>query len=56
MGTLKYDEEASRRLLAVYTTPDIVAQREIFARALSPRVGERVLDIDLGVIPDWAGR
>lgn len=48
MGTLEYDDDASRRLLAVYTTPDVVAQREVFARAVSPRVGERVLDIGSG--------
>jgi len=48
MGILEYDEEASRRLLAIYTTPDVVAQREMFARALSPRPGERVLDIGSG--------
>jgi ubiquinone/menaquinone biosynthesis C-methylase UbiE len=48
MGTLEYDEEASRRLLAVYTTPDVAAQREAFARALSPRAGERILDIGSG--------
>lgn len=48
MGSLEYDEEASRRLLAVYTTPDVAAQREAFARALSPRSGERVLDLGSG--------
>lgn len=41
MGVLAYDEEATRRLLAVYTTPDVVAQREAFLRAVGPRVTER---------------
>ena len=30
MAILEYDEEASKQILAVYTTPDIVAQRNDF--------------------------
>lgn len=48
MTALHYDEDATRRLLAAYVTPDVVAQREQFLRALSPRVGERVLDVGSG--------
>ncbi len=48
MGTLEYDAEASRRLLAIYTTPDVIAQREAFSLALSPRPGEKILDIGSG--------
>jgi len=48
MTELRYDEEATKRLLAVYVTPDVVAQREQFLRALAPRAGERVLDVGSG--------
>lgn len=48
MIELRYDEEATKRLLAAYVTPDMVAQREQFLRALSPRLGERVLDVGSG--------
>lgn len=48
MATLAYDEEATRRLLAVYTTPDVVAQRDAFVRILAPQVGERILDVGSG--------
>jgi hypothetical protein len=34
MTELRYDEEATKRLLAVYVTPDVVSQREQFLRAL----------------------
>lgn len=45
---LEYDEEASRRLEAIYTTPDVVAQRREVLRALELRPDERVLDIGSG--------
>lgn len=48
MTALAYDEEATRRLLAVYTTPDVVAQREAFVRLLAPQPGERVVDVGSG--------
>jgi ubiquinone/menaquinone biosynthesis C-methylase UbiE len=48
MTELQFDEEASRRLLAVYVTPDMVAQRGEFLRALHPTPGERVLDVGSG--------
>lgn len=48
MVTLQYDAEATRRLLAVYRTPDVAAQREAFAAALELRPGERVLDLGAG--------
>jgi arsenite methyltransferase len=48
MTELRYDEEATKRLLAVYVMPDVVAQREQFLRALAPRAGERVLDVGSG--------
>jgi len=45
---LQFDEEASRRLEAIYVTPDVVAQRQEVLRALELRPGERVLDIGSG--------
>ena len=48
MTELLYDEAATKRLLAVYVTPDVVTQREQFVRALNPRKGEHVLDVGSG--------
>jgi ubiquinone/menaquinone biosynthesis C-methylase UbiE len=48
MTELRYDEAATKRLLAVYVTPDVNIQREQFVRALNPRTGERVLDVGSG--------
>jgi len=45
---LQFDQEAARRLEAVYTTPDVVAQRQETLRVLALRTGERVLDIGSG--------
>jgi ubiquinone/menaquinone biosynthesis C-methylase UbiE len=41
-------EEASRRTERIYSSPDIVAQRETTLRWLALAVGERVLDIGCG--------
>ena len=48
MSTLQFDAEATKRLLALYVTPDVVAQREQFLRTLAPRTGEKVLDVGAG--------
>jgi ubiquinone/menaquinone biosynthesis C-methylase UbiE len=48
MTDLRFDEEATKGLLALYVTPDVVAQRAQFLCALEPRTGERVLDIGSG--------
>lgn len=48
MTELRYDEEATKRLLAVYVTPDVVAQRQRFLRALNPKLGETLLDVGSG--------
>ena len=43
-----FDEAASRRLEAVYHTPDMVGQRREVLRALDPQPGEAVLDVGSG--------
>lgn len=45
---LEFDEEASRRLEAVYLTPDVVEQRRAVRETLALQPGERVLDIGSG--------
>lgn len=45
---LEFDEQASRRVEAVYRTPDVVEQRQVIRTALALRPGERVLDIGCG--------
>ena len=48
MAILDYNEEASKRLLAVYTTPDVEAQRQEFVNEISLEPGENVLDVGSG--------
>ena len=48
MAILAYNEEASQRLLAVYTTPDVDAQRQEFLNAIALDAGEKVLDVGSG--------
>ena len=48
MAVLEYNEEASRRLLAVYTTPDVEAQRQEFINEIKLQPGEKVLDVGSG--------
>jgi arsenite methyltransferase len=45
---LQFDAEASRRVEATYTTPDVVEQRQAVLGALGLRPGERVIDIGTG--------
>lgn len=46
--TLQFEDEASRRIETIYSTPDVVAQRQAVREALAVRPGERVLDIGAG--------
>ena len=48
MGELRYDQEASKQLLAMYITQDVIAQRRQFLAALNPKEGERILDVGSG--------
>jgi arsenite methyltransferase len=45
---LRFDEEATKGLLALYVTPDVAAQRAQFVLTLQPQAGERVLDVGSG--------
>lgn len=44
----QFDDAASRRLEAIYLTPDVVMQRERVLALLAPQPGERLLDIGCG--------
>jgi SAM-dependent methyltransferase len=45
---LEFDEETARRLVTVYTTPDVIEQRRATREILSLQPGERVLDVGSG--------
>ncbi len=45
---MQFDDELSRRIEKIYSTPDVVAQRKAVREALAIEPGERVLDIGAG--------
>jgi ubiquinone/menaquinone biosynthesis C-methylase UbiE len=47
-GGLQFDEETSRKVDALYKTPEVIAQRRQVLEALDLRGGEQVLDIGSG--------
>jgi hypothetical protein len=47
MPTLMNDDAMARRLEAIYSTPDVAAQRHETLRFLALAPGERVLDLSL---------
>jgi arsenite methyltransferase len=47
-GGLQFDEETSRKIEALYLTPDVAAQRRKVLEALALKRGERVLDVGSG--------
>jgi arsenite methyltransferase len=47
-GRPLFDADASKKLEAVYQTPDVVAQRHTVLKALVLKPGERVLDVGSG--------
>jgi ubiquinone/menaquinone biosynthesis C-methylase UbiE len=47
-GCIKYDEDASKRLLAVYTTPDVEQQRAEFLNSIDLKLNDTVLDVGSG--------
>jgi 2-polyprenyl-3-methyl-5-hydroxy-6-metoxy-1,4-benzoquinol methylase len=48
MSGLSYSAEAARTLVAIYSTPDVVAQREATTRRLALQPGERIIDVGCG--------
>jgi ubiquinone/menaquinone biosynthesis C-methylase UbiE len=48
LSAIHFDDETSRRVEAVYLTPDVVKQRRQVMDALNLTAGERVLDIGSG--------
>jgi arsenite methyltransferase len=48
MAMLEFDEGAARQIQRLYSTPDVVAQREQVLALLSPQPGERILDVGSG--------
>jgi arsenite methyltransferase len=48
MATLRFDDQAARRLERSYMTPDIVRQREVTLGLLALKPGESVVDIGSG--------
>jgi ubiquinone/menaquinone biosynthesis C-methylase UbiE len=46
--SIQYDETWGQRLIQIYSTPDVVKQREIILSKLNFQPGERVLDIGSG--------
>src|SRR3954454_50929 len=45
---MPFDEDMTRRVVEMYTTPDVVAQRDASLEILDPQPGERVLDFGSG--------
>ena len=48
MTTLQFTGEEAQRLLALYMTPEIVAQRQAFLDMVVPHPPERILDVGCG--------
>ena len=48
MAMLEFDEHATRQIQRLYSTPDVVEQREQVLALLSPQPGERILDVGSG--------
>lgn len=48
MSEFQFDEAVSRRVEAVYLTPDVVSQRREVMKALQLVAGERMLDVGSG--------
>ncbi len=48
MSQFKFDDELSRKIEALYATPEVIAQRKQVLQALDLALGEHVLDIGSG--------
>ena len=59
MSGTRFDDEMSRKVEALYSTPDVVKQRSEVLSAVRPAPGEHVLDIGSGpgfLASDMAGK
>lgn len=45
---LQFDEATARRVVAAYTTPDLIAQRREVLSLLAPEPGEHIVDVGAG--------
>jgi arsenite methyltransferase len=45
---LRFDDAATRRVEAIYSTPDVIAQRQATLDAIDLQPGERVVDLGVG--------
>ena len=45
---MRFDEDAARRVEAIYSTPDVIAQRQAVLHAVELRPGEHVVDVGSG--------
>jgi arsenite methyltransferase len=45
---ISFAEEAAERLVAIYSTPDVTAQREAIVERLALKIGDRVIDVGCG--------
>ena len=48
MSGISFSDEAAQQLVAIYSTPDVVAQRQAVLARLSLKLGERVIDVGCG--------
>ena len=48
MSVLKYNEDAAKQLLALYTTPDVIEQRQRFINSVDIIPGDEILDVGSG--------
>jgi cyclopropane fatty-acyl-phospholipid synthase-like methyltransferase len=49
MSQIRFDEDLSRKVERIYTTPDVLAQRRQVLQRLNLTRGEHVLDIGSGI-------
>jgi ubiquinone/menaquinone biosynthesis C-methylase UbiE len=48
LSAISFSKEAAQKLVAIYSTPDVAAQREAVLRRLALKMGERVIDVGCG--------
>ena len=48
MSGISFSEDAAQRRVAIYSTPEVVAQREAIVDRLALKIGDRVVDVGCG--------